>query len=168
MSEDKKPREFSVQELNRRGAVNSNTGCIEYQGARQNGGYGVTTFTGKKKLAHRLSWEFNRGEIPKGICVLHKCDNPPCFNVEHLFIGTKKDNRLDQIKKGRDPAKNASHCRRGHEFTSENLLPNSGRRQCKKCKEITKSAWKFKNKEEIREYKNEWRKKRKENGLPRS
>jgi hypothetical protein len=53
------------------------------------------------KLAHRVSWELHYGAIPKGMLVLHRCDNPPCTRVDHLFLGTHKVNRDDCVRKGR-------------------------------------------------------------------
>ena len=77
--------------------------CWTWQRAKTKAGYGVTTNKRKLFYAHRLSWEINFGEIPKDLCVLHKCDNPPCVNPAHLFIGTRADNAKDKIEKGRQP-----------------------------------------------------------------
>ncbi len=51
--------------------------------------------------AHRFSWHINNGPIPKGLQVLHKCDNPWCTNPEHLWLGTNADNHADKLAKGR-------------------------------------------------------------------
>ena len=51
--------------------------------------------------AHRFAWYEANGPIPDGLLVLHKCDNPPCINVEHLFLGTHADNVADMVAKGR-------------------------------------------------------------------
>ena len=53
------------------------------------------------QAAHRWAWEQSNGQIAKGLHVLHKCDNPPCINVDHLFLGTPKDNARDMCAKGR-------------------------------------------------------------------
>ena len=64
-------------------------------------GYGYATVNKKVGYAHRHSWEFNFGAIPKGMCVCHKCDNPICIRPDHLFLGTHADNVRDKIAKGR-------------------------------------------------------------------
>jgi hypothetical protein len=75
--------------------------CVIWSGRRQRQGYGVRYFRGKSWLVHRLAWEEAHGPIPDGLCVLHRCDNPPCYNLDHLFLGTRADNIADMEAKGR-------------------------------------------------------------------
>ena len=85
--------------------------CIEWTGAKNSHGYGHRKIpkTRKNKTIHRTAWEEAYGPIPDGLWVLHKCDNPPCYNVDHLFLGTVLDNSRDMHSKGRGRKSKAPH-----------------------------------------------------------
>lgn len=77
-------------------------GCWEWQGYRMPKGYGqVGIGHSGLILAHRLAWELTHGPVPTDLFVLHHCDNPPCCNPDHLWLGTKADNNRDMAQKGR-------------------------------------------------------------------
>ena len=83
------------------------TPCREWFGARTEKGYG-TMQRGKKHLrVHRHVWSMLHGPIPDGMIVLHRCDNPACFRLEHLSLGTPHDNSQDMANKGRAPKAHA-------------------------------------------------------------
>jgi hypothetical protein len=77
------------------------SGCHEFVGPLNPKGYGKIRFAGKHLRAHRVAYQLAFGEIPKGLLVCHKCDNPKCINSDHLFLGSAKDNAVDRKNKGR-------------------------------------------------------------------
>lgn len=79
--------------------VGENDCWIWLRGTSRN--YGGFSLAGKYVSAHRFAWEITNGPIPSGLDVLHRCDNPPCCNPAHLFLGTQADNNRDMVRKGR-------------------------------------------------------------------
>lgn len=87
--------------------------CWEWQGARNKIRpqltYGWFRLGNRMRLAHCVSWIINCGDIPKELHVLHKCDNPPCVNPRHLWLGTQQENVKDMFSKGRKNHKGENH-----------------------------------------------------------
>ncbi len=77
------------------------------------GGYGKIKIRGKDRGAHRVAWELENGPIPEGMLVCHRCDNPPCCNPSHLFLGSHADNNHDRDAKGRHVARDCSGANNG-------------------------------------------------------
>lgn len=75
--------------------------CWYWTASRSRKGYGSFRFYGKTSQAHRVAWILTKGNIPDGLCVLHRCDTPSCVNPRHLFLGTFSDNTADMISKNR-------------------------------------------------------------------
>jgi hypothetical protein len=92
--------------------------CWPWRGFRDPKDYGHFFFDGAYVYAHREAWAQANGLIPEGLCILHRCDNPPCCNPAHLWPGTKAENNADKAAKGRCPEQpRTTQCPRGHEFT---------------------------------------------------
>lgn len=118
----------------------SASGCWEWQGQRDRFGYGLI-YQGPKGalrtfLTHRLAYELWVGPIPAGLVICHHCDNPPCVNPAHLFLGTRADNNQDAASKGRHDKPRRSECRSGHALVADNIYvrPDNGKHECLTCR----------------------------------
>lgn len=76
-----------------------NSGCRIWLGSLKRD-HGEIKVQGKVTAVHRLAWELERGPVPKGLWVLHHCGLAPCFNVNHLYLGTREDNAIDRQRHG--------------------------------------------------------------------
>lgn len=84
--------------------IATESGCMEWQGSRNEHGYGQLRVDGRLIKAHRFAWELINGPIPAGADLLHSCDNPPCCNPDHLAPGDASTNGRDMSTRGRHGA----------------------------------------------------------------
>lgn len=108
--------------------------CLVWNAAHNVEGYGRFHYEKKFWMAHRLAYQIKFGDIPNGMQVLHMCDNPPCINVNHLFLGDNADNVADKVSKERQARNYKTHCKNGHEYTEENtFVRKQGWKECRTC-----------------------------------
>lgn len=101
-------------------------GCWHWRASTNRLGYGNYHVSRKVIAAHRFAWMTIVGPIPEGIHLHHRCKRPECVNPDHLEAVTPADHvRLHSAER--------THCKHGHELTSENTILRRGRRQCKPC-----------------------------------
>lgn len=116
-------------------------GCWEWTGQIGDTGYPKMG----PHYAHRLSWVMNNGMIPKGLFVCHHCDNPPCVNPKHLFLGTHRDNMQDMVAKGRSKLA-ITHCKHGHPLNTQSspirYYESGRRRTCRPCNRVAVRKYK--------------------------
>ena len=117
--------------------------CDEWEGTLNTAGYGrlyVGRVEGRATYiyAHRLMWMQTYGHLEPSQVVCHKCDNPKCIRLEHLFVGTQADNLRDMASKGRHWAQRVTKCPHGHEYTAANTRIYRGSRFCRQCHRLRK------------------------------
>ena len=135
--------------------IETKDGCLEWTGAKHRQGYGHIRVEGKVTFTHRLAWQLSFGAIPSNLFVCHSCDNPPCCNVAHLWLGTNLENQRDMHSKGRGNRSgkfNAvkTHCPQGHSYSGENLYisPRKGR-VCITCMHTSGQKYRDRKREKV-------------------
>lgn len=128
----RKPRRLSASLWDRfhtKFKVDPESGCWLWSATIVAGGYGHISLGRKHKSskAHRVAWELYRGEIPTGLCVLHRCDVPACVNPDHLYLGTLKDNSRDMVQRGRNCAWREPPDNRGERSPNAKLTDEAAR-----------------------------------------
>ena len=98
--------------------------CWEWKAFRNHDGYGLFFVNRNVSMsgmivASRFAWELFNGPIPDGLCALHNCDNPPCVNPSHLFLGTREKNNEDMVLKDRQ---SKGEHRPQHKLTLDQVL----------------------------------------------
>lgn len=114
------------------------SGCSEYTGyICRHTGYGkISNSPGPPIGTHVASWLLNRGEIPDGFCIRHKCDNRKCIKIEHLEIGAPLENTRDMIERGRfdNYKERIDKCPDMHPY---DIVDQDGYRACSVCRNRT-------------------------------
>ena len=116
--------------------------CLITNRCKDKKGYGRRTVQGKGIGVHEAVWIENYGPIPKGMCVCHECDNPPCEFIGHLTLGTKADNNAARTRRGRGRKREATRCKNGHPYDEQNTyIRKDGQRDCKECLKARRREW---------------------------
>lgn len=114
--------------------------CWVWTAGKNAAGYGTFGHAGKSKLAHRLAYEWERGELSADLDLDHLCRNPACVNPAHLEPVTHTENVRRGLNVGLRHLR--THCRKGHAMTPENTYVQSGKyRGCRTCRSEAKARF---------------------------
>lgn len=128
------------------------TGCWIWKASLSRDGYGYIGFGGRVQKAHRVVYEFYKGEIPEGLEIDHLCRVRCCVNPDHLEPVTHRENMRRSpvfpqntrkaLAASHSARRSMTHCKRGHGLVENNIRINSnGSRVCIECERIKGRAW---------------------------
>lgn len=107
--------------------------CWEWQGYRTRKGYGHVRQNYRRFMTHRAAVALTQGHLAEAAHVCHHCDNPPCCNPSHLYVGDNSSNQRDLVERGGHWLAKRSTCDYGHPFTPDNIRRRSGRPGARLC-----------------------------------
>jgi len=141
--------------------VIDNNGCWIWQAGKERTGYGRFKSKGTTKYAHRVIYEFFHGIFNKTLSIDHLCRNRSCVNPIHLEAVTLKENIRRAENQLTTINSLKTNCIRGHQLSGNNLYvaPNSSKRVCKKCRNMTNRIRYWRNIIVSRKYHKEWKRK---------
>ena len=118
------------------------SGCLFWCGTHNANGYAIVCFNYRNYLVSRLiCWIFLDLDLDNlKIFALHNCRNTGCINIKHLYMSDQSDNMQDRYRDTPHWATKKTHCKRGHEFTPENIYWAEGHRKCLTCKRMQSKA----------------------------
>lgn len=123
----------------------TDSGCWEWNGKRNDSGYGIfnARLIGYEDArAHRVVYEHLVGPIPDGLHLRHHCDNPPCVNPDHLEPGTPAQNMADMVERGRHCMHGRTECVNGHDLTLPGARKTVGDETlCVECARARSRRW---------------------------
>ncbi len=125
--------EMWVERRRAKASLNEN-GCLIWNGHVNDWGYAESSYKRKTVRVHRVIYEITHGPIPEGMVVCHSCDTPACINIDHLWLGSVKDNKHDEMRKGRNFYLKKTHCPRGHSYAEFGVQwAGKSHRHCSIC-----------------------------------
>lgn len=141
------PEQYDAHWLRRVRArlVPNEGGCHIWQGSKNGKGYGLTYYRKASTRVHRTLFELVKGvDLRPTDFVCHRCDQPDCANIDHLFLGDNEINTADRTAKSRHHELRVTHCPQGHEYTAENTYRPPCKPTARRCRACSRSRGKRK------------------------